>query len=149
MYIYIDKDRSTVTSTTGKPGTNSETTLEHYPIPAGFNQIDGADGKRDANTILVGQAHGHPDSDDPNLQTQSAMSTKDQNTAKDVQIPIYGVDAMSGSGKKGAAANINRANPDGTTTNNVGKTSGAGEPGTFNIGMDALKIWGRSGKPQM
>ena len=144
IYIYIDKSKSTITSKIGKPGTNSNTTLEHYPFKDGLNQIDGDNGKRDANTILIGQAHGHPDSDDPNKQTQSQMSEYDQNTSKDLQIPIYGVDAMAGSGKIGAAANINRANPDGTQTNNVGKTSGAGKPGTFNIGMDALKIYGKS-----
>ncbi|MCD2425097.1 DUF6443 domain-containing protein [Niabella pedocola] len=147
IYIYIDVANSTITSRIGKPGTNSETTLESYPIKAGFSQIDGVDGKRDANTILIAQAHGHPESNTPNTQTLSQMSPKDEGTSKGLQIPIYGVDAMSG--RRGAAANINRANPDGTTTNKVGKTSGVGKSGTFNIGRDALKIWGRSGKPQM
>jgi len=149
MYIFIDKENSVITSTLGKPGTNSSTTLEHYPFASGFSQIDGADGKRDGNTILIGQAHGHPWSKEVNKETQSAMSSQDQTTAKDVQIPIYGIDAMGGSGRKGKAANINRANPDGTTTNSVGNTSGVGKPGTFNIGMDALKIWGTSGKPKL
>jgi RHS repeat-associated protein len=148
IYIFIDKANSKITSTIGNPGTNSETTLEFYPIKAGFSQIDGANGKRDANTILIGQAHGHPDTNQAGMETQSAMSSKDQNTSSALQVAIYGVDAMSGSGKKGAAANINRANPDHTTTNNVGKTSGLGKPGTFNIGLDALRIWGKSGNPQ-
>jgi hypothetical protein len=45
----------------------------------------------------------------------------------------------------------NRASPDGTTTNKVGKTQGAGTYNTnrgFNIGLDALRIWGRSGSPE-
>lgn len=149
VYIYVDVAASQITSTMGKPGTNGETIVESYPVKAGFSQIDGANGKRDANTILIAQAHGHPDTNDPGKQTQSAMSTKDQNTSKDLQVAIYGVDAMSGSGGKGAAANINRANPGGGTTNNVGNTSGAGKPGTFNIGRNAMEIWGRSGKPKM
>jgi len=80
--------------------------------------------------------------------TESAMSEKDKNTSGALQIPIYGVDAMSGSGKTGQPANINRANPDGSTSNKIGKTQGAGNiNGGFNIGLDALKIWGKSGKP--
>lgn len=63
----------------------------------------------------------------------------------ELQIPIYGIDAMNGSGNVGARANINRQNPDGSTTQKVGNTKGNGS-GTFNFGLDALRIWGSSGK---
>ena len=114
--------------------------FQHLPQSLSF--IDNADLPR--NKILIGGAHDHPTSNKSGEETQSAMSPKDQNTAKSLQIPIYGVDAMSGSGRAGRPANINRANPDGTTTNNVGKTAGSGKninPTPFDIGRDALRIW--------
>ena len=145
VYIIIDTKNSIITSRLGTPGTNKSTTLESYPIRAGFHQIDGTDNKRDANSILIAQAHGHPDSNVAGEITLSAMSPdKDVPTSQSLQIAIYGIDAMTGSGVLGAAANINRANPDGTTTNSVGCTSGTGQSGTFNIGLDALRFW--SGK---
>lgn len=64
-----------------------------------------------------------------------------------MQIPIYSIDAFYHS--KGDATGINRANPDGTTTKTVGYTNGTNNPGKpLNIGMEALKIWGKSGVPE-
>jgi RHS repeat-associated protein len=149
MYIYLDRMSATISSVTGAPGSNSKTTLTSIPAPStGVSFIDNNDSPR--NKILIGQAHGHPTSNDPGMVTQSAMSSFDKNTSGSMQIAIYGVDAMSGSGGVGRPANINRANPDGSSTNNVGKTLGSGKrisPSPFNIALDALKIWGRSGSP--
>ena len=148
-YIYLDRESATISSVDGKSGTNSQTTLTSIPAPStGVNFIDNNDSPR--NKILIGQVHGHPTSTEPGKVTQSAMSSADTNTASGLQIAIYGVDAMSGSGGQGRPANINRANPEGTSTNNVGKTIGTGKHinrSPFNIGLDALKIWGQSGRP--
>ena len=79
------------------------------------------------------------------------MSAKDQNTARELlQIPIYDINAMFGKGHIGKLSNINRANPNGSINHNVGATSGTGKYArttTFNIGADALRIWGKSGMP--
>jgi hypothetical protein len=98
--------------------------------------------------ILIGGAHGHPDTDQPGMQTNASMSPdKDVPTAVSSQVPIYGVDAMSRTGNVGSVGNIHRANPHGKIDENVGKTSGGGIS-QFNIGRNALEIWGRSGLPQ-
>ena len=68
-----------------------------------------------------------------------------------MQIPIYDIDAMTGSGRVGRPANINRANPNGSVDLNVGNSIGSGSrvnQNPFNIALDALKIWGKSGKPK-
>ena len=145
--IYLDLNAANITSFPGPPGTNNSSEVTSVPLSNGTSQPVRNDGTRVHFAVLIGQAHSHPDSNEPDMVTQSAMSEKDKNTSRQLQIPIYGIDAMSGSGRAGATANINRANPDGTTTNGVGKTSGSGAP-TFNIGMDALKIWGSSGRPR-
>jgi hypothetical protein len=149
LYIYLDRDNATISSVAGATGTNSKTTLTSIPAPStGVSFIDNNDSPR--SKILIGQVHGHPTSTDPGYVTQSAMSGFDTGTASSLQIAVYGADAMSGSGGVGRSANINRANPDGSTTNNVGRTIGTGKhvnTSPFNIGLDALKIWGRSGRP--
>jgi hypothetical protein len=149
VYLYLDRDNAMISSVVGERGSNSESTITYIPAPSqGLSFIDNSDLPR--NKILIGQAHDHPTSTTPGEETQSAMSSKDQNTSKGLQIPIYGVDAMSGSGRAGKPANINRANPNGTTTNNVGKTAGSGKNNNstpFDIATDALRIWGSSGSP--
>jgi RHS repeat-associated protein len=150
VYLYLDRDNAIISSVVGETGSNSTSNISSFPAPSqGLNFIDNGDSPR--NKILIGQAHDHPTSITPGMETQSAMSDKDQNTSKGMQIPIYGVDAMSGSGRSGKPANINRANPDGTVTNNVGKTAGTGKtinPRPFDIGRDVLRIWGSGGSPK-
>lgn len=129
----------------GRPGTNSSTQIDYYPAVA-----TGVNFETPGGRIIIGQAHGHPTSTSPGMVTLSAMSETDIATSVSRQIPIYGVDAMSGSGRFGVPANINRANPNGTTTNNIGNTLGTGNninPNPFGIGLDALRIWGASGPP--
>ncbi|MDX1936279.1 MAG: hypothetical protein SFU21_04155 [Flavihumibacter sp.] len=101
------------------------------------------------NKMLIGGTHGHQATTEAGKETESAMSSFDINTAKDLQVPVYGVDAMYRG--KGKPSDINRANPDSTTSSNVGKTSGTGKHArttTFNIAIDALRIWGNSGTPK-
>ena len=90
--------------------------------------------------------HGHPDIEIPNHTTLSDMSELDRNTAMELQIPIYGIDAMSGSGKQGASANINRVDPDGTRHLKIGNTMGIKNKNKhpIDIGRQSLEIWGRS-----
>jgi hypothetical protein len=143
VYIYLDLKAANITSTIGPSGTNSGTTITSTPLSNGSNQATDGDGNKLHYTVLIGQAHSHPETTEPGKKTLSQMSPTDKQTSTSMQIPIYGMDAMNGSGQVGAAANINRQNPDGTQTQGVGKTKGSSS-GTFNIGKDALKIWGRS-----
>ncbi|GAA3913113.1 hypothetical protein GCM10022209_01850 [Chitinophaga oryziterrae] len=147
ILIVLDRDNATVTASPGPSGTNSKTEISYYPSESyGVSYAD-----KPGGAVIIGQAHGHPETTEQGMQTLSAMSEFDQNTSNSMQIPIYGIDAMNGSGNTGKPANINRANPDGTKTNNIGKTQGAGKYNTnagFNIGLNALRIWGRSGTPK-
>jgi RHS repeat-associated protein len=147
ILIVLDRDNARVTAYPGSPGNNSTTDISSYPSESyGVSYAD-----KPGGLVIIGQAHGHPETTKAGMHTVSAMSELDQNTSKSMQIPVYGIDAMNGSGKTGKGANINRANPGGTTTNNVGRTQGAGQYNThegFNIGLDALRIWGKSGVPK-
>ncbi len=143
--LYLDRNTATISSEIGPVGTNSETTISSYPAPSqGLNFVDNNDSPR--SKMIIGQAHGHPDSNTPGYVTERNMSEKDKGTAQNMQIPIYGLDAMSGSGRSGNSANIHRANPNGTIDLKVGKTKGSGA-GNFNIGKNAMELWGRSGRP--
>ncbi|WP_317170011.1 RHS repeat-associated core domain-containing protein [Mucilaginibacter inviolabilis] len=149
VYLYLDRSTATISSMVGETGTNAHSTISSIPAPSqGLSFVDNNDLPR--NKILIGGVHDHPTSTQPGMETLSEMSTFDKTVSTQMQIPIYGVDAMSGSGRAGKPANINRQNPDGTTTNNVGNTLGTGKntnPTPFNIAIDALRIWGRSGTP--
>jgi RHS repeat-associated protein len=148
MYIFVDRNTGVISSEMGTPGTNSNSTLEYRPSKK--NGVSyWIDDAVPGNKMLIGGAHGHPATTEAGKETESAMSGFDINTAKNLQIPVYGVDAMYGG--KGKPADINRANPDGTTSSGVGKTSGTGKhtrTQTFNIAIDALRIWGKSGTPK-
>jgi hypothetical protein len=61
------------------------------------------------------------------------------NTAASSGVSIYAIDAYNT--RPGKQADIHRVTPDGTQTNNVGKTKGANAAGNFNIGLDALRRW--------
>lgn len=74
------------------------------------------------------------------------MSELDINLAQFLQIPIYGVDAMSGA--QGDAMSVHVALPSGIVTHNVRNTIGAsGNPQNPSWGLHALGIWGRSEFP--
>ena len=145
MYIYIDRQTGEISSVIGQEGTNNRTEIDYYPAPSqGLNFIFSPETPR--TKILIGQMHGHPDIEILNHTTLSDMSELDRNTAMELQIPIYGIDAMSGSGKQGASANINRVDPDGTRHLNIGNTMGIKNKNKhpIDIGRQSLEIWGRS-----
>jgi hypothetical protein len=152
VYLYLDRSTGLLSSLHGEPGTDHDshpyiaTDRNHgtvSPIPV--------DGPIDKNRILIGQVHGHPAK--AGLITLHRMSPEDSLTAACLQTPIYAIDAMDG--RKGTAGSIHRANPNaGGAVNSqdlfIGKTCGA--PGIlsnsiFDIGLNALQIWGRSGQP--
>ena len=148
LYLFIDRKTGILSSVRGAPGDNNSS----YPLftPSRDSGVDYLHGDAvPASKILIGQAHGHPATMQAGKETSNEMSPSDRSTAAQLQIAIYGIDAMYED--TGAPGYINRANPDGTTNERVGWTSGSpaaiyGERG-FSIGLDALKLWGRSNLP--
>jgi hypothetical protein len=153
VYLFIDRTTATISSVHGDPGTNHnsysyiESDRNHgtvSPIPA--------DSPGDNNRILIGQVHGHPAM--PGGITLHRMSPDDSLTAVCLQAPIYAIDAMDGS--QGTPGSIHRANPNpgGDFSSQdlcIGKTWGISgfEAGSiFNIGLNALHIWGISHQPK-
>jgi RHS repeat-associated protein len=134
IYITLDKTTATISSVAGNPGINNETKLSYFPAPiTGINYVD-----KPGGLVLIGQAHGHPATNKAGKATEKTMSSdKDVPTAMSVQIPVYGIDAMDNK-PAGTPAGIHRVSPNGTITNNVGKTSSG-----FNIARDAMQLWGR------
>ena len=152
IYLFIDRSTAMISTVHGEPGTNRnshpyiESDRNHgivSPIPA--------DSPRNGNRILIGQVHGHPAFHGG--ITLRRMSPDDSLTAACLQTPIYAVDAMDGS--QGTPGAIHRANPDpGKDFKSqdlcIGKTwgiSGFGADSIFNIGLNALHIWGVSHPP--
>ncbi len=152
VYLFIDRRTALISSVHGEPGTNHnshpfiESDRNHgtvSPIPA--------DSPRNGNRILIGQVHGHPAR--PGGITLRRMSPDDSLTAVCLQTPIYAIDAMDGA--EGTPGSIHRANPNpGRDFSSqdlcIGKTwgiSGFGADGIFNIGLNALHIWGISHQP--
>jgi len=151
LFIYLDRINATVSSMIGPKGTEGETELTYFPAPSfGLSYMDTDELPR--TKILIGQAHGHPETKAADTYTEKSMSPKDMGTAQALQIPIYGVNAMFGKGHVGKSAYYHRANPDGTQSLKVGLTGGSGNQtnsNTMNVGLDALRIWGRSGRPSL
>lgn len=140
----MDKENAVVTSERGPVGTNDQVSIESYPAPSISVSYHGKPG----GNIIIGQAHGHPANLDPNKVTQRTMSNQDKATSISMQIPIYGIDAMSG--KIGRPSAIHRVSPDGIIKNKIGTTVGTGNhtrPG-ISIGRNALEIWGISSRPK-
>lgn len=144
IVIVLDRSSATITSVAGPTGTNDQVNIEYYPAKATGASFHGKPG----GSVIIGQAHGHPASSDPNKITQKTMSGNDVSVATSLQIPVYGVDAMSG--RVGKPRGVHRANPDGTINNKIGKTTGSGKyqtTPTINMGRNAMEIWGKSKKP--
>jgi hypothetical protein len=152
VYLFIDRTTGLISSVHGEPGTNHnshpyiESDRNHgtvSPIPA--------DSPRNGNHILIGQVHGHPAL--PGGITLHRMSPDDSLTAVCLQTPIYAIDAMDGS--EGTPGSIHRANPNpgrdfSSQDLYIGKTwgiSGFDADHVFNIGLNALHIWGISRQP--
>ncbi|HEY8937227.1 MAG TPA: hypothetical protein VIM65_18500 [Cyclobacteriaceae bacterium] len=73
----------------------------------------------------------HPLTQESDKVNGTGTSDKDKNTAANVGITVYGVDAFSGS--KGDSQPISRVTSDGKSKANIGKTSAG-----FNLVADAL-----------
>ena len=148
LYIILDLKKAVITSLMSSPGTNSVSYFEYYPAPGlGTNMPVGTDGRRMTFTVILAGVHGHPDAQIPLMLTMPTMSADhDAVVARNRQVPIYGIDAMTTTGLPGSAGKIHRANPDGTIDNYIGWTRGSGKAG-FDIARDALQRWGRSGTP--
>jgi hypothetical protein len=153
IYLFIDRKTATISSLHGEPGSdrNSHPYVQSdrnfgmaSPIPA--------DSPMDHNRILLGQVHGHPARHIG--ITLRRMSPDDSLTAACLQAPIYAIDAWDG--VQGTAGFIHRANPDPGKDFQpqdlcIGKTwgmSGFKADGIFNIGLNALHIWGISHQPR-
>lgn len=149
LYIILDLKRALVTSIMSTPGTNSGSAFTYYPAPGlQANMPVAPNGKRMTFAVILAGVHGHPDPEIPFMVTLPTMSPDyDAVVARNRQVPIYGVDAMSYTGLSGSRGKVHRANPDGSIDNAVGWTAGHSGTG-FNIGLDALRIWGRSGTPE-
>lgn len=93
--------------------------------------------------VLIGQMHGHPESQDSNERVISGASPdKDVDSAITFSIPILAIDAMKKTNRPQA---IHLVTPKGDIINNVGTTIGRGnrqtEP-TVNLGETIMKCWG-------
>ena len=100
---------------------------------------DGEKNQVTGTSILLGQAHGHPETNKPGMINIPGTSPDfDKPTSISSGIPIYAIDSYSGKNTGGVGA-IHRVTPDGTQTNFVGKTIGTGTTTNFNIGLDALQ----------
>ncbi|MEO0556459.1 MAG: RHS repeat-associated core domain-containing protein [Bacteroidota bacterium] len=134
--LLFDRDKSEITSERGPQGTETETTIESYPANSiGINQ------ETPGGRVIIGQAHGHPLVQEEGQVNVSGTSDTDKTTAASLNIPIYSVDSFSGR-RTGGKGNINRVTPGGVQSNRIGKTKGREESGTFNLGRDAIEIYG-------
>lgn len=139
MYFVLDRENAMITVVRGEAGTNNSSEIQStLNTNTGVSLVrSSSDGKM---KILIGQAHGHPASDKPNHTTERTMSDVDKQTSQELQIPIYGIDAMDNRVLTDPA-NIHRVTPDGKIDNNIGNTLNSGNA----MARESLKIWGTSG----
>ncbi|MCF0071481.1 DUF6443 domain-containing protein [Dyadobacter sp. CY261] len=137
-YLTLNPETATISAVAGPTGKNGETTMEYerpgetsYMTSGETNQVTGL-------SILIGQVHGHPLTQEAGMVNESGTSLKDKNAASSSGVPIYSIDSYGGK-KTGGVGTINRVTPGGVQTNGVGKTIGTGTIGNFNIGLDALQ----------
>ena len=136
-FIVLDRVSASIFTVDGPVGENSTSSISYYPAPStGCSFLD-----KPGGLILIGQIHGHPDTNMMGHQTLKTMSSTDIQTAQALQIPIWGVDAMCGT--SGDSMGVHVALPTGEVINNIRQT---GAPSTI-WGYDSLRIWGNSEKP--
>jgi hypothetical protein len=148
IYIFIDTITKVISSVRGEPGDNKFSYPEVKASPEKGVIYTVVNHNPIINWLLIGQAHGHPPSNQPDSQTARFMSPADSTVAVCAQIPIYGIDAMDG--RIGTRGFIHRANPQSTQDRFIGKTWGRkgykAKP-LFNLGVDALTRWGKASTP--
>ncbi len=153
MYIFINRNTGIISCIPDRPGSNTRSQIEVISSRNYGVTYPRVGNEPPDMRILIAQVHGHPPILDEHKRTLSAMSDTDRLAAHCLQVPIYAIDAMDG--EMGAPGHIHRANPNpGTDISSedlyIGETRGAGKesPGfTINLGIDALRIWGRSKTP--
>ncbi|MBN8787950.1 MAG: RHS repeat-associated core domain-containing protein, partial [Terrimonas sp.] len=139
--IVLDRENAVVKAVRGPEGTDGKTEVSSTSLKSSTGVTYN---KTDEGNLLIGQAHGHNLLQKPGLVNVPGTSPDvDLPTSQSLGIPIYAIDAYNT--RVGKSADIHRVTPDGTQTNFVGKTVGNGKNPTFNIGLDALRIW--SGLP--
>lgn len=152
LYIYLDRLTGRISCIRERPGTNTRSPVEVIPSPCYGVTYPKIGSAAPASRILIAQVHGHPPILDDRRRTVSGMSDTDMLAAHCLQVPVYAIDAMNGN--VGDPAHIHRANPDpgpgdSVQNTNIGETMGTPvHPGsTFDIALDALRIWGKSKAP--
>jgi len=142
IYLLLDiySETPKITSIIGKTGSNSKTEVKYVEDSETGKKYDESTG-----FLMLGQAHGHPLTEEDNYENVSSTSEIDSETAQSTKLAIYAIDAFNG--RKEYSQNIHRANPYSSRRRDyhstyIGKTKGS-NVGTFNIGRDALEIHGQ------
>ena len=146
LYIFLDRRTGQISSLRGEPGDNKNSYLEIQSCPGKGVVYTVLHHHPQVGRILLAQVHGHPASLIKGEQTLQQMSPKDSITAICLQAPIYAIDAMGGP----TDGFIHRSNPNpGPAIPGqslcIGKIGDAA--GHFDIGLDALSIWGITKPP--
>jgi hypothetical protein len=146
VYIFIDRRTGRISSMRGEPGNNKNSYLEIQSCPEKAVVYTVLNHHSQVDHILLAQVHGHPASLIKGEQTLQRMSPKDSITAICLQAPIYAIDAMGGP----TDGFIHRSNPNpGPAIPGqslcIAKIGDAA--GHFDIGLDALSIWGITKSP--
>jgi hypothetical protein len=146
VYIFIDRQTGQISSLRGEPGNNKNSYLEIQSCPGKGVVYTVCHHHPQVGRILLGQVHGHPASVIKGEQTLQGMSPKDSITAISLQAPIYAIDAMGGP----TDGFIHRANPNpgpAIPAQNLCIGKIGDDADHFNIGLDALTIWGITKAP--
>lgn len=142
VYITLNPETATISTVKGPTGDNGTTTIEYERTGNTSFMTSGETNQVTGTSILIGQAHGHPETDEPGMVNVPSTSPDiDKPTSISSGITIYAIDSYSGK-KTGGVGAIHRVTPYGTQTNFVGKTIGTGTTSNFNIGLDALQQTG-------
>jgi RHS repeat-associated protein len=140
IYIALNPETATISAVEGPTGTNGKTNMI-YERPEGTTTSFMASGETNqvsGLSILIGQAHGHPQTQEAGMVNVRGTSALDKDASRNSGVPVYSVDSYSGK-KFGGIGVINRVSPNGEQSNRVGTTIGTGITGNFNIGLDALQ----------
>lgn len=141
-YLTLNPETATISAVVGPTGDNGTTNIEYSREGNTSFMTSGETNQVTGTSILIGQAHGHPETNKPDMVNISGTSPDiDKPTAISSGITIYAIDSYSGK-KIGGVGAIHRVTPDGTQTNFVGKTIGTGTTSNFNVGLDALQRTG-------
>lgn len=150
VYIFLDRNSGHISSMHGQPGTDSKSTPDYESWPkyyVSYPKHDSTEKPVNMNRILIAQIHGHPKVKGRGYAP--GMSESDSIIANQLEVPIYAVDAKKG--EQGMPGAIYRVDPDSPRdTMSVGQTKGrqtGTTNGLFNLGQDALLIWGQSPRP--